>query len=84
MENRKAIQKMRVELLLKKIQEEMTANRFLARKKFQQWINCLNTKSTHRLNDEKMFLDKRYDSLKRRQFVLYNYKEKHNLYAIYY
>lgn len=84
MENRKAIQKMRVELLIKKIQEEMTANRFLARKKFQQWINCMNTKTTHRLNDEKMFLDKRYDSLKRRQFVLYNYKEKHNLYAIYY
>ena len=82
MKNRKAIQKMRVELLIKKIQEEMTANRFLARKKFQQWINCMNTKTTHRLNDEKMFLDKRYDSLKRRQFVLYNYKKKHNLYAI--
>lgn len=84
MENRKAIQKMRVELLLKKINEEITANRFLARKKFQQWINCMNTKTTHCLNDEKMLLDKRYDSLKRRQFVLYNYKEKHNLYAIYY
>ena len=84
MENRKAIQKMRAELLLKKITEEMTANRFLARKKFQQWINCMNTKTTNRLDDEKMFLDKRYDSLKRRQSVLYNYKEKHNLYAIYY
>lgn len=84
MKNRKAIQKMRVELLLKKINEEITANRFLARKKFQQWINCMNTKTTYRLNDEKLFLDERYDSLKRRQFVLYNYKEKHNLYAIYY
>ena len=84
MENRKAIQKMRVELLLKKINEEMTANRFLARKKFQQWINCMNVKSSHRLNDEKMFLDERYASLQRRQFILYKYKEKHNLYAIYY
>lgn len=56
MKNRKAIQKMRVELLFKKIKEEMTANRFLARKKFQQWINCMNTKTTYRLNDEKMLL----------------------------
>ena len=30
MENRKAIQKMRVELLIKKIDDEMTVNRFLA------------------------------------------------------
>ena len=84
MKNRKAIQKMRVELLLKKIKEEMTTNRFLARKKFQQWINCMNTKTIYRLNDEKMFLDERYVSLERRQFILHNYKEKHNLYAIYY
>lgn len=84
MENRKAIQKMRVELLLKKIDEEITVNRFLARKKFQQWINCMNIECANHLNDEKMLLDKRYDSLKRRKFVLYNYKEKHNLYAIYY
>lgn len=84
MENRKAIQKMRVELLLKKINEEITANRFLARKKFQQWINCMNTKTIHRLNDEKMFIDERYTSLQRRQSILYNYKKKHNLYAIYY
>ena len=84
MKNRKAIQKMRVELLLKKIQEEMTTNRFLARKKFQQWINCMNTKTIHRLNDEKMLLDERHVSLQRRQFILRNYKEKHNLYAIYY
>ena len=84
MENRKAIQKMRVELLIKKIDDEMTVNRFLDRKKFQQWINCMNVKSSHRLNDEKLLLDKRYASLKRRQFILYNYKKKHNLYAIYY
>lgn len=83
MKNRKAIQKMRAELLLKKIKEEMTANRFLARKKFQQWINCMNTKTTHRLNDEKMLLDKRYASLQRRQFILHNYKEKHLLYTVY-
>ncbi len=83
MKNRKAIQKMRVELLIKKVNEEITANRFLARKKFQQWINCMNIKSIHRLNDEKIFLDERYASLKRRLFILYNYKEKHILYTIY-
>lgn len=83
MKNRKAIQKMRIELLLKKIKEEMTANRFLARRKFQQWINCPNIKNMHRLHDEKMLLDKRYASLQSRQFVLRNYKEKHNLYAVY-
>lgn len=84
MKNRKAIQKMRVELLIKKIDDEITVNRFLARKKFQQWINCMNVKSSHRLNDEKLLLDKRYASLKRRQVILYNYKKKHDLYAIYY
>lgn len=84
MKNRKAIQKMRVELLLKKIKEEMTVNRFLARKKFQQWINCMNTECANHLNDEKLFLDERYTSLQRRQSILYNYKKKHDLYAIYY
>lgn len=83
MKNRKAIQKMRVELLIKKVKEEMTVNRFLARKKFQQWINCMNTKTIHRLNDEKMFLDERYASLQRRQFILHNYKEKNLLYTVY-
>lgn len=83
MKNRKAIQKMCVELLLKKIKEEMTVNRFLARKKFQQWINCPNIKNMHRLHDEKMLLDKRYASLQRRQFILRNYKEKHLLYTVY-
>lgn len=38
MKNRKAVQKMRVELLIKKIDDEMTVNRFLAGKKFQQRI----------------------------------------------
>lgn len=84
MKNRKTIQKMRVELLIKKVNEEMTVNRFLARKKFQQWINCMNIKSSHRLDDEKRYFDKRYTSLQRRQSILYNYKKKHNLYAIYY
>lgn len=84
MKNRKAIQKMRVELLIKKIDDEIIANRFLARKKFQQWINCMNIKSVHRLNDEKMFLDERCASLKHRQSILYNYNKKHNLYASYY
>lgn len=51
MENRKAIQKMRVELLIKKIDDEMTVNRFLARKKFQQWINCMNVKSCFSIKD---------------------------------
>lgn len=80
MKNRKAIQKMRVELLIKKIEDEITVNRFLARKKFQQWINCMNIKSVHRLNDEKMLLDKRYASLKRRHYILYNYKHKYVVY----
>lgn len=83
MKNRKAIQKMRVELLIKKVKEEMTVNRFLARKKFQQWINCPNIKNMQRLHDEKMLLDKRYASLQRRQFILHNYKEKHLLYTVY-
>lgn len=83
MKNRKAIQKMRVELLIKKVKEEMTVNRFLARKKFQQWINCPNIKNMHRLHDEKMLLDKRYASLQRRQFILHNYKEKNLLYTVY-
>lgn len=83
MKNRKAIQKMRAELLLKKIEEEMTANRFLARRKFQQWINCSNLKSMPHLHNEKELLDKRYASIKYRQFILRNYKEKHNLYSIY-
>lgn len=84
MENRKAIQKMRVELLIKKIDAEITVNRFLARKKFQQWINCGNIKSIHRLNEEKRYLDERCTSLQRRKDILYNYKKKHSLYAIYY